>query len=89
MTAAEMLRAAADTFEERNAVYKDNHVVVGEVMAALFPEGIVLRTPADFQHWHLFELMVVKLTRFAKTDRCHTDSLRDISVYAAILESLL
>jgi len=83
----EILQEAATTFEERNKVYGDNWLRVGEVMMALFPEGITLRTAEDFQRWHLFELIVVKQTRFANSGLTHPDSIRDTCVYSAMLES--
>lgn len=88
MKADEVLAAAAATFRERNAVYKDNHVQVGKIMAILFPEGVSLKSSEDFDEWHLFELIVVKLTRFANSGRAHVDSIHDIVVYAAMVEGL-
>lgn len=79
----------ADTFEERNAKYKDNYKIVGAVMAALFPNGVTLRTPEDFERWHLQELMIVKLTRFAVSGLVHRDSIHDGTVYGALVESLI
>lgn len=87
--AADILAEMADTYRERNKVYGDNYKRVGAVMAQLFPEGVVLRTPEDFNVWHLFELMIVKLTRFANSDLKHEDSIHDLAVYAAMVESLI
>lgn len=88
-TAADILQQMADTFRERNAIYGDNYKRVGEVMVAMFPNGVVLRTAEDFNRWHLFELLVVKLTRFANSGLLHSDSVHDASVYGAMVESLL
>lgn len=88
-TAADILAEMADTFRERNKVYGDNYKRVGDVMSALFPEGVMLVTPEDFNVWHLFELMVVKMTRFANSDLTHEDSIHDLAVYAAMVESLI
>lgn len=88
-TAADILAEMADTFRERNKVYGDNYKRVGDVMAALFPEGVMLVTPEDFNVWHLFELMVVKMTRFANSGLTHEDSIHDLAVYAAMVESLI
>lgn len=87
--AAEILAEMADTYRERNRVYGDNYKRVGAVMAALFPEGMKLSRAEDFNSWHLFELMVVKLTRFANSGLTHQDSIHDLAVYAAMVESLL
>lgn len=87
-TPDQILEAMANTFRERNAVYGDNWKTVGNVMEALFPEGIVLSSPSDFCRWHLLELLVVKLTRFANSGMCHMDSIHDASVYGAMLEAI-
>lgn len=86
--AADVLSEAAKTFRERNAVYADNYKLVAPVIRALFPNGV----PGELvttEHWHLFELIVVKLTRFAQSQLTHQDSMRDTAVYAAMIESIL
>lgn len=87
-TAADILEQAGATFRERNAVYKDNADNVGKVMAALFPNGVQLKTAADHKMYHLFELLIVKLTRFANADLKHLDSIHDAAVYAAMCQNL-
>lgn len=87
-TAADILEEAGRTFRERNAVYKDNAEVVGKVMAALFPNGVKIRTAEDHKMYHLFELVIVKLTRFTQSGLTHTDSIHDLAVYAAMCENL-
>lgn len=87
--AADLLESMASTFRERNAVYKDNYKVVGKVMSAFFPEGVTLTTEADHNFYHLFELLIVKLTRFTNSGLTHKDSIHDIAVYAAMLELLV
>jgi hypothetical protein len=89
VSADEILNSMADTFRERNKIYGDNYKTVGAVMVALFPNGITLLTKEQFNTWHLFELMIVKLTRFANTEMKHKDSIHDAAVYAAMVESLM
>ena len=84
----ELLDEMALTYRERNAVYGSNYLHVGPVMKGLFPQGVILRTPDDFARWHLVELIVVKLSRFAVSGLTHADSIHDIGVYAAMVESL-
>jgi hypothetical protein len=88
LSAADILDQAAATYRERNAGYKDNAVMVGAVMKALFPHGVTLREAEDHHAYHLFELMIVKLTRFVKSDLRHADSIHDLAVYAAMVEAL-
>jgi hypothetical protein len=86
---ADLLAKMADTYRERNAVYGDNWRRVGDVMMSLYPEGMHLQDADAFNRWHLFELIVVKLTRFANSKLTHVDSIHDIAVYAAMLEAAI
>jgi len=87
--AGDLMAAMARTFKERNAVYGNNAEVVGRVMAALFPHGVKLKTPKDFELWHLLELVIVKLTRFTQSELTHEDSIHDLAIYAAMVELLV
>lgn len=85
-----ILSQSHDVYKDRSAVYKDNFRSVGRVMVALFPEG---RPPlieaADYDRWHIFELLIVKLTRYANNyDQPHEDSLLDQLPYLGILGAL-
>ena len=87
-TAADILEEMAKTFRERNAVYGDNFRMVGKMMAVLFPKGV----PPEVLHsdqFHLFELKLVKLSRFAISNLQHLDSIHDDGVYSAMIESIL
>lgn len=90
MKADAILAEAAKTYAKRNAIYKDNFRTVGPAMAALFPEGVVLKSDDEHGRWHLFNLMMVKMSRYAMQwyEGGHADSLRDIAVYAAMLEQM-
>ena len=83
-----ILQTMANTFRTRNKVYGDNYKRVGDVMKALFPNGVQLKTAEDFNRWHLFELAIVKITRFTTTGMTHVDSVHDAAVYLAMVESL-
>ena len=87
--ASDVLQGMADTYRERNKVYGDNFRNVGHVMAALHPRGAGLQTPADHELFHLWSLLIVKLTRFANSDLTHIDSIHDAAVYAAMIEAIL
>jgi hypothetical protein len=89
MKTPEILRAAADTFDERQAVYQDNHERLGKVMAALFPQGVRAVTELDHERYALLMLIMVKWTRYAvQWGDGHQDSVRDAIVYSAMLEAL-
>lgn len=83
-----ILDEMADTFRQRNAVYGDNFRMVGKLMAVLFPNGV----PKEVLHsdqFHLFELKLVKLSRFAISNLTHQDSIHDDGVYSAMIEAIL
>lgn len=87
-TAADVLSSMAETYRERNAVYGSNFRMVGPMMKVLFPDGV----KPDVLHsdqFHLFELILVKLSRFAISGLTHEDSIRDTGVYAAMIDSIL
>lgn len=87
---AESLVGAAETFAERNKVYGNNYEMVGRIMQAMFPNGITLKTVEDYNRWHLFELAIVKLSRYAVNYEAggHQDSIHDMIVYLAMVQEL-
>lgn len=86
----EELRACADLYEERNALYGDNYKRFGHIMTVLFPDGLVLNTPEDFNRFGIYVQMIAKCTRYAEQFKKggHDDSLRDTAVYAMMLLEL-
>lgn len=91
INAGVLLREASDLYSERNAIYGSNYKRVGAAVAALFPDGVKLDSEEAFNRWHIFELIVVKLSRWAvavERGGSHKDSLKDLAVYAAILEEI-
>lgn len=87
-TVPEILEEAARTYRERNAVYGDNFRMVAPLVKILFPSGV----PSDLvvrHEWHLFELKLVKLSRFAISHLTHLDSIHDDLVYSAMIERLV
>lgn len=86
---AEILEDMARTWRERNAVYGDNWAMVGKLMVVMFPKGVQLKETGDYDVWHLFELMIVKLSRFAISGLQHKDSIHDLAVYAAMVEAII
>lgn len=89
-TVPEMLRDLGDVYEERNKLYGDNYKHFGEVMVAQFPEGLTLKTVADWNRVALFIWMQGKLTRYAMQfeQGGHADSLDDNAVYSQMLREL-
>jgi len=88
-TVGAILRSGADTFDERNLVYGDGYKRIGDMMVALFPEGVKLNTNEEFVRWHLLMLKAIKLMRIASSGITHKDSLQDDMVYSAMLQGLI
>ena len=88
VNAGDVLGEMAATFRERSGTYKDNYKMVPKLCKILFPDGVppeILFTP----QWHLFELKLVKLSRFAISGLQHLDSIHDDAVYSAMIEACL
>lgn len=86
-----LLNESAALFRKRNAIYKDNFRMVGRIMIAMFGDNPPeLKTEADYNRWHLFELFVVKLSRYSINYNAggHMDSLDDMIVYLAMVAAL-
>ena len=84
---AEMLESMAETFRERSGCYGDNYKMVGRLVAVLFPRGV----PSELviqEQFHLFELVLVKLSRYAVSNLTHKDSIHDAAIYCAMCEAI-
>ena len=77
-----------NTFKERNQMYGDSFQSVGEIIKILFPDGVKLSSVEEFRKFSAFNFIVVKIIRFAPY-MDHTDSIHDVGVYCAILESMM
>jgi hypothetical protein len=82
-----ILESAASTFRERNATYGDNWERVGKVLVSLFPDGLTLKTEADFVRFHFFDWVIGKITRYTESDMTHMDSIHDAAVYLTMIEA--
>jgi len=87
-TADQILVEMAQTYRERNAVYGDNYRMVAKLVQILWPHGVPSELVTTDQ-WHLFELKLVKLSRFAISNLTHLDSIHDDAVYSAMIESIV
>lgn len=86
---ADVLEKAAETFRERNKVYADNYIRLGNVMHGLFPAGLTIDNPKDWTRLYFFLVMQVKMSRYATQWPVggHKDSSLDACVYAAMLHA--
>jgi len=86
---ADLLVKASELFTERNSVYGDIWKNIGNTMKSLFPNGVKLETAEDFSRYASVQLCVIKIERYCVNFEKggHLDSVRDLEVYAAILEA--
>lgn len=84
-TVSERLTKLGNLYKERNKLYKDNYKRFGDVLIAMFPDGIHLTTAEEMNRFALFLQLVHKLTRYARSIKPHADSLDDLTVYAQML----
>ena len=89
-TVPEILKSAAQTYEQRSKVYGDNYKQFGVVMSAMFPRGLQVDSVEAFNRLGVFVQCLSKLTRYSQQFELggHGDSAHDLCVYAAMLEEL-
>lgn len=80
-----IIKQMLETFLRNNKLYGENYTALGDIMVALFPNGIHLNTADDFIRFHFLDWSVGKLTRYVRTGMTHEDSSLDLAVYAAML----
>lgn len=87
---AETLRTLGDLQEDKDAEYGADWRKFGPRMAAFFPDGVTLRTPQDFGRFAILMHIVGKVGRYTANfaEGGHPDSLKDMAVYATMLEAL-
>lgn len=74
-------------YEYKRKQYGDSYLVIGNVLTALFPAGLVLNSTVHFTRFLIMLEMVQKVTRYSTQIHGdgHPDSLNDISVYSQML----
>ena len=83
------MEAAIQTYIERSAIYGPGGFKEhGQVLKALFPNGLKLETEEELSRWVVFNMLLTKVCRYAKhmTSGGHQDSIHDLGVYSFILE---
>lgn len=89
-TVPELLVEAAETFKQRNTVYGASYQRYGALLKAAFPaDGVpALTNEVDMLRLNLLMMCLAKLQRYAHNFKRggHQDSVRDLQVYAAMLE---
>jgi len=89
-TVPEILKEKAELFEEKGKEYGHSYLQYGEVMVALFPGKLPnLVTAEEWNKFGIFNMLVHKIIRLANTNFESVDSIKDIQVYAAMLEEIV
>ena len=84
-----LINQALQTFKERRKVYGDSYITHAKVMAALFPEGVSLKTEVDMARLSVLNLILIKIVRYSRDFKSpHQDSIHDSGVYCFVLEEL-
>lgn len=89
-TPAEHMRNSADVQESRDIEYGSAYKRHGPAIAPLFPDGVILSTPADHTRFAILTLLFGKLTRYCGNFERggHEDSLTDMIAYTAMLKEV-
>ena len=88
-TVGEIIKRAAETFKERDKDYGEAYKHHGDIMSALFPDGLTLKGSEMFNRYAILNAMIVKLHRYSyafKKEGTHLDSLHDLGIYSFMLE---
>lgn len=80
--------------EERKAQHGGDHTfeAFGEVMAALFPDGIKISDPRDYTKLGLLQMQIHKLCRLAGGlfgSKANPDNAHDLGNYSFIMEAYI
>jgi hypothetical protein len=90
-TVPQRLAKLGKLFEERHKVYGKDYEYVGQILSAMFPEGLILSRPEDFRRFYMFVFLLSKINRYSQClgrGTGHKDSLDDLAVYAQMLAEL-
>lgn len=83
--ADDILTQAAETYRTKRLEYGDTYEETGQILSIMLSSGG--GAVASTRRW-LLSMLVLKLGRYAHNlDKGHQDSLRDLIVYAALLEA--
>ena len=89
-TIANRFQHLTGIYNARNKEYGDNYKTFGRVALALFPDGVHINDPNDWNRLALLLHVADKLTRYSKNFNKggHADSLDDMCVYAQMLREI-
>lgn len=84
------LEEAIDTFNSRNKEYGNAYKNHGNIIKALFPNGVVMQSASDFNKMSLIFAITGKLARIANNfEKGHSDSALDMISFSAMLKEII
>jgi hypothetical protein len=83
------MERGAGTYRVRNKRYGNNYKRFGEIMMALFPNGLTINSVEHWNRMGVIHMIIAKMSRYV-TDpkKGHLDSAHDMGVYSFMLEEL-
>jgi hypothetical protein len=75
--------------EDSSKAAIESCIRTGQVMKALFPDGLQLTGDAQFAVFRLFDRLVGDVAHFAQSGMTQSSALRDISLHAMLLQSVI
>jgi len=84
------LHELATLYKLKNSLYGDSYKQAGNLLSSLFPTGIDLRSPEEYNRFCILVHIVTKLSRYCNNfdNANEPDHMKDISVYASMLLEL-
>lgn len=86
-TVPDRLSYLGNIYAARSKVYGKDYRHLGDSLSAIFPNGLLLETPEEFNRFALFIHLHGKMFRYGQNMKSggHADSLDDASVYAQLM----
>lgn len=92
-TIPELLKEKITLFEQKGKEYGNTYQMFGHVWNAIFPNGVKIKGIKQANVMEIYHMLMHKLLRMASKietpSEISIDSVKDMQVYAAILEQLL
>jgi hypothetical protein len=76
-------------YNEKSRAAIESCTKTGQVMKVLFPQGVQLKNEDEFAVFRLFDRLVGDIVQFANTGMQRPASLRDLSLQAMLLETVI
>ena len=89
--AGELLKEKSELYISKSKEYGSTYKDFGKVAAALFPGGLKIITEDEWNRFGVYVMLIHKMMRISRkifNAEISVDSIKDMQVYAAMLEEL-